>query len=398
MSESSKKKKILFVIPILTLGGAERIVSNLSYAFPKDYELEVLLNSISNSDFSFNGNVICMGMQSGIKQTLLYQIRAFMLRVRYLKKLRRKNDYEAVISFSDSANVANVLTRRYSGKTILSVHTYISAWKSFAYKCIVGPLAKLFYNKSDKIVAVAREIEKDLVNTYKILPDKVITINNGFEIDSSVLNKQRMKGPFSKFRFITVGSLQEAKGTWHLIRAFSNVKKIYENVELVILGEGILREYLERLVRDYKLNDDVTLRGFVLNVKAELSASDCFVMSSMYEGFPMALCEAISCGLPAVCSDFISGSRDIIAPGYDGEPLFDKYMEAEYGILAPKCSGIHYEALDPLEVQEIALANAMVEMITNNSLREKYCEISKESIERFSISECAKQWLNVIQE
>lgn len=390
-------KKILFVSSFLDKGGAEKVVSVLSYAFPKEYKMEVLLNAVSDCDFPFNGKIISMQMKHCTSQTLWYQIRAFVKRVYYLRRLRKKNEYEAVISFSDSTNVANVLTRMYSGKTILSVHTFLSSWRSFDYKYIVGPLVKLLYNKSDKIVTVAKDIENDLIVSYRIIKEKVVTINNGFEAHSNINIDKSDEERKRKFRFITVGALHERKGTWHLIRAFSNVKKQFQGTELIILGEGENKGYLDELIKDYKLEESVFLRGFVQNVRDELIKSDCFVMPSMVEGFPMALCEAISCGLPAVCSDFYSGARDIIAPEYEGETLTDKYILAEYGILAPKCSGIHYKACDPLEKQEKVLSDAMIEMIYNDAIRKKYREISKKSIERFSISECVNQWIRVIQ-
>lgn len=390
-------KKILFVSSFLDKGGAEKVVSVLSYAFPKEYKMEVLLNAVSDCDFPFNGKIISMQMKHCTSQTLWYQIRAFVKRVYYLRRLRKKNEYEAVISFSDSTNVANILTRMYSGKTILSVHTFLSSWETFNYKYVVGPLVRLFYNKSDKVVTVSKDIERDLVNNYGIDKNKIVTINNGFDINSIGSDDITQYNDNKRFRFITVGALHERKGTWHLIRAFSNVKKQFQGTELIILGEGENKGYLDELIKDYKLEESVLLKGFVQNVRDELIKSDCFVMSSMVEGFPMALCEAISYGLPAVCSDFYSGARDIIAPEYEGETLTDKYILAEYGILAPKCSGIHYKACDPLEIQEIVLSDAMAEMMKNDAVRKKYREISKKSIERFSISECVNQWIRVIQ-
>lgn len=396
-TNTNLQRKILFVIPTLANGGAERILSNIACAFPKEYELSVLLNSVSKDDFPFNGKIICMGMKPQIKKSIYYQMKAFILRYKYLNRLRKENEYDAVISFSDTANVANILTRKGSGKTILSVHIYISEWKSFTYKCIVGPLVKFLYNKADKIVAVSKDIERDLAETFNIKKEKITTINNGVKINKK---KKQNTGIVKKdtFRFITMGRLVDQKATWHLIRAFNMVIKSCNKAELVILGEGVNREYLTRLIEDLNLKSRVRLKGFVNNISEELAEADCFVLTSLFEGFPMSLCEAISNGLPVICTDFISGSRDIIAPGFEGPQLSHEIRIEKYGILTPKCSGIHYSAEDELEIQEECLAEAMLRLMNDTELRNGYIEIAPESIERFSINKCVDQWLKVINE
>ncbi len=114
--------------------------------------------------------------------------------------------------------------------------------------------------------------------------------------------------------FIAVGRLSPEKNYENLIRAFARLRKEYEKVKLYILGEGPLRDDLEELCNALNLNDSVYMPGNVANPFAFLKRSDCFVLPSFYEGQPMVIFEARSCGLPIVVSNFASVA-DSLVPG-----------------------------------------------------------------------------------
>ena len=117
---------------------------------------------------------------------------------------------------------------------------------------------------------------------------------------------------------IAVGRLIHVKGFDLLIKAFHQIRDQYPDWQLTILGEGAMRSALEELRLQLQLTDRVHLPGLVTNVPDYLRQADLFVMPSRIEGFPMALCEAMACGLPVLAADCLSGPREIIEDGVNG--------------------------------------------------------------------------------
>lgn len=404
-------RRIAFLVSSLDFGGAQRAVSNISLALGQRYHIDIILNDDSDVLYPYCGEIISLNVKNnGDRKNLWYQARVLVKRYIYLNKARRSNRYDAVISFLDSANIVNIIcnARKCSGgpRTIISIRTSPSetSKRRKYYKYTIRPFAMRLYKRSDVVVSVSEELKNELIGIFGLNSDRVIAIPNGFdvhdiqkraseEIDEDV--KRRITGKKVVF---TAGRLGVAKCHWHLIRAFSRVKEAVPDAVLMIAGNGELEEYLYGLTETLGLKNDVIFLGFEKNVYRYIKQADVFVFPSGFEGFPNALGEAMCVGAPCVITDFRTGAREILAPELLPDHVVDAVTYCEFGIMTPVCSGIMYKGWEPLEREESELAKAVILMITDSGLNERYRAKSIERSRNLDISSVADKWTDVIEE
>jgi GalNAc-alpha-(1->4)-GalNAc-alpha-(1->3)-diNAcBac-PP-undecaprenol alpha-1,4-N-acetyl-D-galactosaminyltransferase len=165
---------------------------------------------------------------------------------------------------------------------------------------------------------------------------------------------------------VGMGRLDHQKGFELLLSAFSKVAGKHPSWSLQIWGEGPQREALERLSRDLNLSERVWLPGFTRSPFESLRRADLFVMSSRFEGFSNALCEAMACGLPVVSFNCSRGIREIIRDGVDG---------------------LLVRAADPS-----ALAVALDRLMDDEEERRRLAGKALEITERFGVDKTMARW------
>ena len=134
---------------------------------------------------------------------------------------------------------------------------------------------------------------------------------------------------------MTHGRLIADKGHWQLIRAFAEVRRTNHDLRLVILGQGPLEADLRRLCRDLAVQDEVFFPGFQPNPMPWLVKAHLFVLSSLREGLPGSLLEAMALGVPVVATDCRSGPRELLAPETNPEHKTQSIECTPCGLLTP---------------------------------------------------------------
>ena len=176
-----------------------------------------------------------------------------------------------------------------------------------------------------KILAVADRIRDDiLINNPTVPAEKVVTIGNSVDFQrfaSAKISKDEVRKrenlPMDAFVFGTVGRLVPTKGYPYLVRAFTTVKKQAPNAFLVFIGEGRLREQLEKEVEAGGIVDSVRFFGRREDIPELLRALNCFVLPSIAEGMPTVILEAMASRVPCVATN-VGGIPEIITDSKTG--------------------------------------------------------------------------------
>ena len=194
---------------------------------------------------------------------------------------------------------------------------------------------------------------------------KAVCIYNPITITNSKISARTAKC------VISVGRLDFQKGYDYLINAWQHVALKHNDWHLNIYGEGNLRDKLKSQIDGLGLSDSITLYGRTSRIEEEYANHSIFVMSSRAEGFPLALLEASSCGLPLVSFDCPSGPSEIIEDGRNG-------------FLIEKVGDIQ------------TMAEKICSLIEDEILRHKMGEKAYELVLKFSIDKIREQWDKLI--
>ncbi len=240
----------------------------------------------------------------------------------YLRRTRP----EVMLSTLQYANLAALWARRLSGvptRVFLREANMLSVGGAANPKSkLVLSLVKRFYPWADGVIAVSNGVGEDVGRFTGINSDKICTVYNPVVTDELVL-KSREPVPHAWFAervpvVLGVGRLTKQKGFATLIRAFADIRQA-RPAKLVILGEGEDRAGLQGLVDELGLTQDVDMPGFVDNPFAYMANADVFVLSSVWEGLPGVLIQALACGCPVVSTDCPSGPSEVLEGGRYGE-------------------------------------------------------------------------------
>ena len=391
---------IMFIIPSLSGGGAERVITVLASELSKKHKVTVVTYYKSDKPYVIDKSVDvkCLNTSGGsnpIQKSLNSRKRIHML-----KKLKKELAIDCSISFLYAPNYENVKSKQ-GEKTIVSLRSKYSV----NYKGIKGKINSYTCKKADLSVALSKSVMYDQIVNFDTPENKIIAIYNPCDIEQI----NRMAGEpvpdplFESIRkkfdsiVINAGRLTDQKGQWHLIRSFKEIIKKHPSTALVILGEGGLKPYLEELIKGSGLSENVFLLGFYNNPYPFLKQSDIFAFTSLHEGFGNILLEAMACGLPVVSCDCDAGPRELMAPQSDLHCFADKVQLEEYGILTKVMDGKKYTADDPLSEEEKMFAEGINKMLDDEKLLKHYKLSSQTRIKDFSKEKIVKEWEKVLK-
>jgi len=244
--------------------------------------------------------------------------------IRYLRSERP----DALLAAKDRANSTAVLARRLAGgptRVVLRMGTTVSgalAGRSRLKERFWYFRMRLLYPSADAVVAVSKGVADDLQGHAKLSHSLLRVIQNPvITPELMTMAEEPVDHPWFREHAVPVvlgvGRLTRQKDFPTLLKAFALVRE-KRPCHLTILGEGHGRVLLESIAEDLGVKEDVLMPGFVGNPYAYMSRAAVFVLSSLWEGSPNVLTEALALGTPVVSTDCPSGPREILENGRFG--------------------------------------------------------------------------------
>lgn len=305
------KFKIFFIIPYLTKGGAQRVVTNLSNHFiNKDISVFILILNDCEIGYSLDPRIKVIHIIKGRNTNILHRLYNTARTFRKLYSLVSKESPDCVVSFITSANmwtgfICNLLKVPYfvSERTVTT--RTLDTYNSFNKRIV-----QFFYRKSKRIVVPSIGIGAELMQKHNL--NNVTVIKNPVTPFSPLTNQIVHNRPF----ILAVGRLNYVKGFDLLIEAFSMIES--KEIDLIVVGEGKDRNRLMGIIDKKGLSGSVFLPGKKANMQDYYDQCDIFVLSSRNEGYPNVLIEAMSAGCAAIAFDCETGPSEIINNGVNG--------------------------------------------------------------------------------
>jgi len=367
---------ILIVISSLKIGGgAENVAYSLGSGLKElGHSVEYLTYYKYKKEYDVE-NKLCLNEK--LNKNILSKFLKLFKRARFISKIYKKNNIDVVLSFMEESNFPTLLSSLFGNKSkkYVSVRQDVSNM-SKQYQFLI----KHLYSKADKVITVSKGIEYELRNNYNL--DNIKTIYNPKDV-SLMLSKS--KEPISSsfnfffsrpgFTFVSIGRFVTQKAHWYLLRSFKKTVEKYPESKLVLVGDGVFKSKIITLINNLGLQNNVLLTGLQDNVFPFLKNSDCFIMTSLWEGLPNTLLEALSMNLPIISTDCKTGPREILAPSLSINENISYPFYGNYGILInPFENKELWGDLEktPLIKEELQLSNEMLKLIEDKNLRDKY--------------------------
>jgi glycosyltransferase involved in cell wall biosynthesis len=316
------RRKVCFVLPSLSGGGAERAAVHILNALdPTAWDRSMYLFCREGAYLDAVDGAIALSSGDG---------RSRLGRWTALRGYFAATKPDLIVSFLSYLSVLSAASAaRIGARVVFNQQTPISAfladrdyrWRRPWHRRVFSWASRYGYRRADAIVATSKGVAEDLAQEFGVDAGRIHVVHNPIDLDAIAIAAREpieampdatREGPL----IVAAGRLADAKNYPLLIEALALLRARVP-ARLVILGTGDREASLRTLVVEKQLERVVTFAGFQSNPWRYIAKADLFALSSKYEGFGNVIVEAMACGVPVVATSS-PGTREIVTDGVDG--------------------------------------------------------------------------------
>ncbi len=390
------KKKLVLFIGGLNFGGMERVAFIAKELLAKEYDVTIVTLYQQSADYEIKEEYYNLNVPPSNKKIVTF-IKRFIKTAKMKKELKP----DIVFSFGMYSNYLNILSNYIVMKkptTIVGIRSYDWLTEPF----FAAKIDKWIMKHADKVNSVSKLIAKDAEKIWQIPRNQNIVIYNPYNIQTIEQKSLEVVDDFEfendKYYVITMGRLANQKGYNHLIRAFSKVVEKHNDMQLLILGNGDKKKELEMMIESYKMQEHIKLLEGKKNPYKYVKKANLYVLSSLSEGFPNALCEAMCIGTPVVSVNCKSGPSEILFEN-DEEFIYEdkNFYIGDYGILSKELVSDRQYTKKEISVSEKSLAEAICFAYENKQQMIEVSRKAKEHMNKFNYDKFYEDFLRILK-
>lgn len=384
----TSKIKIIHIISNLSLGGAQILLFDILNTLKSINKYDLYVITFDSGEF------IEKFQDAGIKVIDLKEKGLFNLRIYFkLKRILKEINADIVHTHLNKADFYGRIAAKQTGVKIIfsTCHNYSTHHKGASLN------KKSFFDVIDNfvikftncnLIAISKVVKQYLVNRNPEFEKKTEVIYNGINIqkENYLLKNEQLAGlrkdyvlNTSDFVISILGRLEKQKGHLFFLESIKDFLRQYDNIKILIIGEGSLRNELEKFLYNSSLIDKVKMLGFKKDVESIIEMSDLIAVPSLWEGFGLVILEGMIKRKLILASD-VGGITEIIENGKTGF-LFESRNKKN---LIEKIDYIynHLTELNDVKENAVLLVKEKFNVQINS---QKYVEIYDKSLKKYFI-------------
>lgn len=384
MNREQTMSRIAIMIPSLSGGGAERVASEIScFLYDAGYEVYIFTEE-KNTQYFFKGKIVLLKPTKRIAP-FNQDISDLLSLTKEIKHKKRKYNIDTAISFMEQYNLANILSKGRE-KVLVRVCTILSERDDLKGIYYNKTLLRVLYNLADNVIVLSQYGKSDMIKNYGIKNRKLKIIPNAV-----VARKIEKNVPwiYGEKVVLSVNRIHPIKQQRALIDAMEEVIAGIPDAKLLLVGNnsGRYAKSLMDLVKRKGLSDNIIFTGHVKNVEYYMQNSQAIALTSLVEGFPNVLVEAMNQGMPIISTNFAGPCREIL--GVD-----ERLGYGKYGIVVPQINECKRDMEYNARVKK--LSEVLITVLTDSQIREQYKNASYKRAKYYSKDKIEALWKEIV--
>lgn len=389
------KKKICLLTYDLRSGGAERVISQWSILLQDVFDVYITTFR-DEVTYPYGGKYTCLNVSDNYSSPL-NRITNVVKRAKALHKFVKNNRIDIVLSFCNECNLANTISLHKAVK-ICSIRGAADLNTNIFVKYVV-------LSKRNKIIVQTEALKMTMLQKYGYkIGKKIFVYGNPFDV-SKIRNmalesvSDKLASILENHRcLVNVGSFKAAKNHANLLKSFEIIANEIDDVCLILVGPNLYNGHIiKEMASKSKFADRIIFTGETHNPFSIEGKCSMFVLSSLSEGIPNALAEAMIVGIPVISTNCPTGPAELLSETpFSIKYNIEGYCNADYGVLVKPFSSESDFSYDTINDENIRFAKPIIKALKEPMYYEQLKQKASIGALRFDIDSYTKGLVSLI--